>query len=43
MDRWPDAAAQEAMLLLELPLVDVQELFEVLRESSIENRAFRMA
>ena len=31
------------MLLLKLLLVDVQELFEVLRESSMENRAFGMA
>ena len=43
VDGWLDAAAQDAMLLLKLLLVDEQEAFEVLRESSIENRAFGMA
>ncbi|MGB5392087.1 MAG: hypothetical protein WBP10_18075 [Thermoanaerobaculia bacterium] len=43
VDRWLDAAAQVAVLFLEVLLVDEQEAFEVLRESSIENRAFGMA
>ena len=43
VDRWLDAAAQVAMLPLKLLLVDEQEAFELLRESSIENRAFGMA
>jgi len=43
VDRWPDAAAQVAMLLLKLLLVDEQEAFEVLRKSPVENRAFGMA
>ena len=42
VDRWAEAVAQEAMLLLKLPLADEQEAFEVLRESSIEYRAFGM-
>ena len=43
MNGWLDAAAQVAVLFLEVLLVDEQEAFEVLRESSIENRAFGMA
>ena len=43
VDRWLDAAAQVAVLFLEVLLVDEQEAFEVLRESSIENRAFGLA
>jgi len=43
VDRWLDAAAQVAVLFLEVLLVDEQEAFEVLRQSSIENRAFGMA
>jgi hypothetical protein len=43
VDRWLDTAAQVAVLFLEVLLVDEQEAFEVLRESSIENRAFGMA
>ena len=43
VDGWFDAVAQEAMLLLKVLLVDEQKAFEVLRESSIENRAFGMA
>ena len=42
VDRWLDAAAQVAVLFLEVLLVDEQEAFEVLRRSSIENRAFGM-
>ena len=36
------AAAQVAMLLLKMLLLDEQEAFEVIRESSIENRALGM-
>ncbi len=43
VDGWLHAASQVAAAVLEAVLVDEQEAFEVLRESSIENRAFGMA